>query len=1103
MKNRIFKPLTSLVLAILMVATLLPAMFIGAFAEETYTWTRVTSVETLKAGGKFIIGYEATANSGIIVPMANTGSATTSAAGFMYSGVAATSGDQTTLNMTTYAEAGEAFVVTIAESTVTAGNITIHTGTGYIGNANTKNNCKQFAADTVANGTSFTATVDTNDVFTLKNANTQYNTLQYNSSSPRFACYGGTQKNLVIYQRTVVEAPHEHSYSWDSNVGTDGSHTLTCANTDGKCDATSITEDCTWVDGKCSVCGAEAPECAHPTTTEVAEVPATCTEVGYTAGVQCTECNQYISGHEKIPAKGHTEEIDAAVDATCTEAGLTEGKHCSVCEELLVEQDEVPALGHNYVDGVCSECGEEQPTTLTINRDAFGTASGYAWHAWTATTTTGESITGSGFIYGTTSDSMQMNAKTNTNGNYIYNTAALPGNITSIKVTAFKTTYRGFVVLTSDTPFDSTTDNRLTSTEATVTVDNTGATWEFTTNHKYFAIVLVDEEGAAYLSSIEINYFVCPHTNCTAVEAKDATCTEAGYSAHNVCNDCGEVIGKTEIPATGHIDENPVDSKCDTCGANMCTEHVWIDGDVIAEGDCTTNRVVAQVCEKCGELGEDKVTIAPGHQSVIDAAVAPTCTESGLTEGSHCSVCEEVLVKQEEVPAAHTWNGTDCTECGATRTIYNKVDDPNTLKDGDGIVIYYPAGGLLISGTASGTKLTGVAGSVDGSILGCENGELLLIVRKDANGDFLFQTEDDLYLTSGATGNSLTLEATLTDYARWYFDTTGTTATLRIVNRNATYNGTTQALEYYNAFTVYGIKDTSLYHFEIYQKDGYSKPIAVPTNTQYSISLKGNIGVNIYYYIPEAWLAENEGAQLNINGTLYDLKAGENAYSYNVGPADLNTAITYFIVGDEDNKTTVTVNGYIEAATATYASDTALRALLETLKTYGEAADAYISNPSGEGATEVSDADIKSYIEGYSTSRGNNSINFDSISAVAESLITLQIHFDPATLGDTAYVYQLYYMNGEDKVALTGASGSMKDFASTGVINIYGVPAYALDMSFVLDVTGNGENMVTTSVMAYVNAALYGDNAVSSVTLRNLLIALAEYSNAASTYFGA
>ena len=65
-----------------------------------------------------------------------------------------------------------------------------------------------------------------------------------------------------------------------------------------------------------------------------------------------------------------------------------------------------------------------------------------------------------------------------------------------------------------------------------------------------------------------------------------------------------------------------------------------------------------------------------GHTIVTDEAVAPTCTESGLSEGSHCSVCGAVLKAQEIIPALGHTIVTDeavaptCTESGLSEGSY-------------------------------------------------------------------------------------------------------------------------------------------------------------------------------------------------------------------------------------------------------------------------------------------------------------------------------------------------------------------------------------------------------------------------------------------------
>lgn len=77
---------------------------------------------------------------------------------------------------------------------------------------------------------------------------------------------------------------------------------------------------------------------------------------------------------------------------------------------------------------------------------------------------------------------------------------------------------------------------------------------------------------------------------------------------------------------------------------------------------CTEDGNIAYwYCEECNEyysdadgnntiLLDDTIIEATGHTVVIDEAVAATYTSTGLTQGSHCSVCGEIIVDQEIIP---------------------------------------------------------------------------------------------------------------------------------------------------------------------------------------------------------------------------------------------------------------------------------------------------------------------------------------------------------------------------------------------------------------------------------------------------------------------
>ncbi len=90
--------------------------------------------------------------------------------------------------------------------------------------------------------------------------------------------------------------------------------------------------------------------------------------------------------------------------------------------------------------------------------------------------------------------------------------------------------------------------------------------------------------------------------------------------------------------------------------------------DTAVEPTCTeTGLTEGKHCSECGEVLIVQETVAAkGHSEVIDAAVAPTCIESGLTEGKHCSECEKILIEQEAIPAiGHQYDETNCcVHCG-------------------------------------------------------------------------------------------------------------------------------------------------------------------------------------------------------------------------------------------------------------------------------------------------------------------------------------------------------------------------------------------------------------------------------------------------------
>ena len=190
------------------------------------------------------------------------------------------------------------------------------------------------------------------------------------------------------------------------------------------------------------------------------------------------------------------------------------------------------------------------------------------------------------------------------------------------------------------------------------------------------------------------------HTWNAGVVTKEATCTEPGEKTFTCdvchatktepinatghkyewkhdetnhwqeCSVCGNTIDKAEHTYAAHKCEDPATCTKAECGyVKPAGQHSWDEGKVTVPATCTTDGVKTFTCKVCSETKTEPIK-ASGHTVVEDAAKEPTCTETGLTAGKHCSVCNEVLEAQTVVPAkGHKMTKTEakaatCTEAG-------------------------------------------------------------------------------------------------------------------------------------------------------------------------------------------------------------------------------------------------------------------------------------------------------------------------------------------------------------------------------------------------------------------------------------------------------
>ena len=435
---------------------------------------------------------------------------------------------------------------------------------------------------------------------------------------------GNTETTL---EKLVIPATG-HAYGepvWKWNDDFKATATFTCANDTSHVEKVDATVTSEVTEGSCEVGGTRTytakvtfdgkdytdtktvpiPAKGH-TLTAVAEVPATCETAGTSAHWKCEVCGKLFSDAEgntettleklTIPATGHAygapvwkwnDDFTATATFTCANnaahvENVTATVTNAVTTEATCEADGVRTYTAKVTFG-----GKDYTDTKTETLPATGHAYGEPVWKWndgftaSATFTCGNDASHVENVTATVTNAVTTEATCEVDGVRTYTAkVTFEGKeYTDTKTEAIPATGHAYGApvwkwnddFTASATFTcANNDAHVKNVTATVTnAVTTEATCESTGVRTYTAKVTF---GGKDYTDTKTEVIPATSHDTELVGAKDATCTEDGYTGNEVCKVCQTVVKQGEvIPALGH---DYKDGKCSRCGAEEPTTPV-------------------------------------------------------------------------------------------------------------------------------------------------------------------------------------------------------------------------------------------------------------------------------------------------------------------------------------------------------------------------------------------------------------------------------------------------------------------------------------------------------------------------------------------------
>ena len=379
----------------------------------------------------------------------------------------------------------------------------------------------------------------------------------------------------------------------------------------------------------------------------------------------------------------HTHSYKDVVTApTCTEKGYT--THTCACGDSYVDTY-VDALGHAWDEGkvtkeptetetgvktfTCTRCGETKteviPATGVVASGTCGAEGDGSNLTWTLDSEGVLTISGSGGMHDYDGPSSPPWYRSRS----MVKSAVIADGVTSIGVYAFcecrsltSVTIPDSVTLIDDAAFY----NCSSLTSVTIPDSVTSIGWSafkgcasltdvyYAGSEAQWKAIQISYENDALLNA-NIHYNYVSHTHSYKDVVTAPTCTEKGYTTHTCA--CGDSYVDTYVDALGHawdegkVTKEPTETEtgvktftCTRCGETktetipkLTHEHSY--KAAVTAPTCTEKGYTTHTCA-CGDSYVDTYTDPLGHDLKDDAAIAATCTTAGTTAGKHCTRCD-------------------------------------------------------------------------------------------------------------------------------------------------------------------------------------------------------------------------------------------------------------------------------------------------------------------------------------------------------------------------------------------------------------------------------------------------------------------------------